>query len=330
MTETPRGISGGTGLLVARIACLLVAVAPLIAAAVAAPTVDLSPGPAPSPKVVVATPPVVEDDPEEQLEHVVRQVTDRLDDLAGRTHFAVSLVDDKTGATFDHGRGRFRTASLVKVHFSALMLWQADSAGVPITEQQRSDIEQMLVRSENDPALRAYYALGGPPAIERGLARAFGETRIEIGERSFWGSSTTRPRDVVAVLRTVLSTDREASRRYALMHDAMARVIPEQRWGVTAMADRGSRPRVKVGWVDSPTGWVVNSSGRVLVDGSPVFVSVMTDGNPSLEAGIAAIEDVVRPLDRVVRARRELAEAVSRRQAHPELCFSARPPTSAC
>ena len=188
----------------------------------------------------------------------------------------------------------------------------------------------MLVRSENDPALRAYYALGGPPVIEQDLGEAFGQTRVEIGERSFWGSSMTRPRDVVELLQTVLATDREASRRYALMQDAMARVIPEQRWGVTVLADPGSRPRVKVGWVDSTTGWVVNSSGRVLVDGSPVYLSVMTDGNPSLEAGIAAIEDVVRPLDRVVRARRELAEAVSRRQAHPELCFSARPPTSAC
>jgi hypothetical protein len=218
----------------------------------------------------------------------------------------------------------------VKIHFSALMLWQADTTGIPLTAAQTRDIEQMLVRSENDPALRAYVALGGPAVIEQRLARAFGQTRVEIGERFFWGSSMTRPRDVVALLHTVLSSDREASRRYALMQDAMARVIPEQRWGVTVLADPGSRPRVKVGWVDSPTGWVVNSSGRVLVGGSPVYLSVMTDGNTSLEAGIAAIEDVVRPLARVVRAQREHAEAVSTRVAHPELCFSARPPMSPC
>jgi hypothetical protein len=281
----------------------------------------------------VATPSVTAADEAESartVRRVERRVTDRLDGLAERTHFSVSMLDEKTGTTFHHGSGRFRTASLIKIHFSALLLLQADTSGVPLSAPQRRDIEQMLVRSENEPALRAYYSLGGPPVIERRLARELGQSRVDIGESSFWGSSLTRPRDVVALLRTVLSSEPEASRRYALLQDSMGRVIPEQRWGVTAMADTGSRPQVKVGLVDSPTGWVVNSSGRVLVDGSPVLVSVMTDDNSSLEAGIAAIEDVVRPLERVVRAQREHAEVVSRAEAHPELCFSARPPTYPC
>jgi hypothetical protein len=135
----------------------------------------------------------------------------------------------------------------------------------------------------------------------------------------------------VQLLRTVLSRDEESRRRYALMQDSMAKVIPEQRWGVTAIADAGSRPQVKVGWVPTQgRGWVVNSSGRVIVDGDPVLVSVMTDGNPSLAAGIAAIEQVVRTLGSVVRAQREHTGVVSRWEDHPELCFSSRPPTSPC
>jgi hypothetical protein len=66
--------------------------------------------------------------------------------------------------------------------------------------------------------------------------------------------------------------------------------------------------RLKVGWVKDPGGWVVNSSGRVIVDDEPVLISVMTDRNVSLEDGIATIETVARLVGDVVRARRE-AEA---------------------
>ena len=238
-------------------------------------------------------------DPHEAQTRVVR----RLDQLSERAHVSVSVLDEESGATFDHGSDRFETASLVKIHLVALMSWRAANSEVRLTAAQRRDAEQMLVRSDNDAALREYFALGGAAGIERGLAKAFGATGVRIGDLGYWGHSTTTPHDVVALLRRVLDPDAAAT--YALMQDAMTRVIPEQRWGISVLADRGSTVQTKVGWVEDPDGWIVNSSGRVLVDGSPVVISVMTDRNPTLDAGIQTIEEVARLAGDVVREERE-------------------------
>jgi hypothetical protein len=264
------------------------------------------------------------------LRKAERGVTRRLDALARSTHFAVSVVDEESGESFNHGSGRFATASLVKIHFAALTSWRADRSDAALTDAQRNDIRAMLVSSDNDAALRTYYALGGPPSIEKGLANAFDESRIEIGEFGRWGSTTTRPRDVVAVLGQVLATEGPAARRYALLQDSMRRVVPDQRWGITALADPGTDVQVKVGWVQTPTGWVVNSSGRVLVDGSPVLISVMTDRNPTMETGVAATEAVASTVGDIVRAQRKSAEALSRTVHRLGLCLASGRPTSSC
>lgn len=241
-----------------------------------------------------------------------RALVDELDEISEDQRFAVSVRDQATGFRFDHGTGRFRTASLVKIHLVALMTWRADRSGGRLTGSQRRDAEEMLVRSDNDAALRAYQALGGPPGIERGLESAFGTAGVRIGENTFWGRSTTRPRDVVALLQRVLATNRTAARRYAVLQDAMSRVIPEQRWGIPVLADDGTRAQVKVGWFEAPTGWVANSSGRVMIDGSPVLISVMTDRNSTLEAGIKTVEEVARIAGEVVRAQRRQEGASAR------------------
>ena len=247
-------------------------------------------------------PPTTEPDPVDVAQRAEDRARARMRQISERAHVAVSVRDESSKSTFDFGSGRFATASLVKVHLVALMLWRAEQAGVALTAAQRSDAELMLTRSENDPANRAYTALGGPVGIEDGLEKAFGFSRIQVGEQFRWGHSMTRPRAVVALLGEVLDTDRDTP--YELLQDAMSRVVPEQRWGVNALADRGTKVQAKVGWVQDPEGWVVNSSGRVLVDDEPVLISVMTDRNATLEDGIATIEKVARLVRDVVLAQR--------------------------
>ena len=94
------------------------------------------------------------------------------------------MRDEASGSAFDYGSGRFPTASLIKIHFAALMPWRAERDGVELTAAQRSDIEQMLIRSENDPANRAYFALGGSTGIEHGLDTAFGKAGIKVGDQA--------------------------------------------------------------------------------------------------------------------------------------------------
>jgi hypothetical protein len=88
----------------------------------------------------------------------------------------------------------------------------------------------------------------------------------------------------------------------------MTRVVPHQRWGISVLADDGTRVQTKVGWVRDPDGWIVNSSGRAIVDGSPVLISVMSDRNPTLESGVETVERVARLAGRIVRTDRAAAE----------------------
>ena len=172
------------GPLATRLAYLLVAVSPLIAAAIAVPVLEDSPTATTAaqrnvePRLVEphSVAPVVS--PDAALRQVERQVTHRLDALARNTHFAVSVRDEESGRTFDYGSGRFATASLVKVHLAALTAWRADRADAPLSGPQRNDIRAMLVSSDNDAALRTYYALGGPPGIEKELANALDESQM--------------------------------------------------------------------------------------------------------------------------------------------------------
>lgn len=285
----------------ARLACALAVVLTLVALMVQGPPPATS---TPKSPARTADPGPVPTEPDPAT--VARQVEDRararLRQVSEDARFAVSARDEASRSAFDFGSGRFATASLVKVYLVALMLWRAEQAGAELTAAQRTDVEQMLIRSENDPANRAYASLGGPAGIEDGLEKAFGSARIQVGEQFRWGHSMTRPRAVVALLADVLDADQK--RTYGLMQNAMSRVVPEQRWGVSALADKGSRVRVKVGWVEEPGGWIVNSSGRVLVDDEPVLISVMTDRNVTLDDGIATIEKVARLVRDVVLARR--------------------------
>lgn len=291
----------------ARLACALAVVLTLVALMVQGPTPATSTPTAPA-RTADPGPVPTEPDPTTVAQQVEDRTRARLRQVSEDARFAVSVRDEASRSAFDFGSGRFPTASLVKVHLVALMLWRAEQAGVELTAAQRSDAEQMLVRSENDPANRAYAALGGPVGIEDGLKQAFGSARIQVGEQFRWGHSMTRPRAVVALLADVLDADQK--RTYGLMQNAMSRVVPEQRWGVSALADKGSRVRVKVGWVEDPGGWIVNSSGRVLVDDEPVLISVMTDRNATLDHGIATIEKVARLARDVVLARRAAQQKV--------------------
>ena len=300
-----------------RLACLLVLALVLFATTVSAPSV-LSP-------LVAAELEPVRRPPERATEPPVEQerAVQRLDQISERAHVAVSVMDEQSGDTFDHGSGRFETASLVKIHMVALMSWRAARSGHRLTTTQQQDATQMLVRSDNDAALRSYFALGGRPGIEHGLASAYGAPGVRVGDRGYWGHSSTTPHDVVKLLDRILDPGAEPT--YALLQDAMTHVIPEQRWGISVLADDGSTVRTKVGWVEDPDGWIVNSSGRVLLDGSPVLISVMSDRNASLESGVATIEDVASITGDVVRARREEAKTRSL-----GVCYVSVPPISAC
>ncbi len=72
----------------------------------------------------------------------------------------------------------------------------------------------------------------------------------------------------------------------------MGAVEEEQDWGVSAAGSPGSRWALKNGWLQRTTTglWVINSIGQVTVHGRRHLVSVLSDGNVSMESGISLVE----------------------------------------
>ena len=73
--------------------------------------------------------------------------------------------------------------------------------------------------------------------------------------------------------------------------------------GISAAADPGALTGLKNGWlpVDDDGGrWIVSSVGMTTVAHDPVLLAVLTEHQPSEEAGIALVEALARPAAQAV------------------------------
>ena len=71
-------------------------------------------------------------------------------------------------------------------------------------------------------------------------------------------------------------------------------VQPDQRWGVSAaFTDSESTVAVKDGWYpDDDDDWRVNSAGFSYIGTNPVALAVLTEHQPSFEAGVTVVNNV--------------------------------------
>jgi hypothetical protein len=74
----------------------------------------------------------------------------------------------------------------------------------------------------------------------------------------------------------------------------MEDVTQDQAWGVSAAATPGTSFAVKNGWLPDPELWVINSIGVVDHAGQQLLIAVLSDDQPSEEAGIAQVDAVAR------------------------------------
>ncbi|HET6860946.1 MAG TPA: serine hydrolase [Streptomyces sp.] len=213
---------------------------------------------------------------------------------------AVSDLGGERVAGYGDGRGRFASASIVKVGILAALLLRAQDAGRPLDAREEAYAEAMIRRSDNDAATALWAAIGGADGLDAAHRRlGLVETRADRA----WGRTLTTARDQLTLLRAVFAVADAAAGSApgpALSADSrmyvghlMERVVPEQAWGVPAA---GSGAAVKNGWMPrDPEGlWAVHSIGRVAVDGRPLLVAVLSDGHATREAGVALVERVVR------------------------------------
>ncbi|WP_330341068.1 serine hydrolase [Streptomyces sp. NBC_00557] len=206
-----------------------------------------------------------------------------------RVSAAVLAVD--SGQSAAYGDAAFDTASIVKVDILAALLLQAQDADRRLTAAERSYATKMIENSDNASATALWHTIGRAEGLDAANKR-FGLTSTSGGEGGLWGLTQTTAADQLVLLRQVFGEESElsaASRSY--VQGLMESVEPDQRWGVSAVAE-GSSCALKNGWLArSTTGlWDVNSIGRVTVDGAGYLVAVLSEGTESQARGIALVE----------------------------------------
>ncbi|MDW8810399.1 serine hydrolase [Streptomyces scabiei] len=213
---------------------------------------------------------------------------------------SVAVLDMASGESARYGDARFETASIVKADILAALLLRAQDADRHLTEQERTYASAMIRDSDNASATALWKAVGQADGLDAANER-FGLTDTEGGDGLYWGLTRTTATDQLTLLQQVFGDDdtselSAASRAY--VQELMGHIAQGQDWGVSAASGgaSGSGFALKNGWLPrTATGlWVVNSIGRVTVDGRARLVAVVSHGNTTKAKGISLVEAAAR------------------------------------
>ncbi|MDG4840153.1 serine hydrolase [Micromonospora sp. WMMD967] len=219
-------------------------------------------------------------------------------------HLAVAALDRQGTAAVAVGAKRFETASIVKVDILAALLLRQKPAGKALSSSTRRLAEDMIMSSDNDAAVALWQRIDG----SRGLTAANRALGLrETKPNSHWGLTTTTAADQLRLLTALTSpTGPLTPQDRTFVMGLMKKVIPEQRWGVTAARESGSAAvYVKNGWdtADVDGGrWLVNSIGRIVETRHDWLIAVLSDHHVSQKEGIRAVEQAATYVLKELRA----------------------------
>jgi beta-lactamase class A len=220
--------------------------------------------------------------------------------LRGRVStVAVGVDDPGQGLTcWLNSSAHFDSASVVKVTILAALLRKAQDEHRHLTRTEAVLAEEMITESDNDAASDLWADVGRADLQHfLDLARM---TQTHLGPSGYWGLTQITAYDETLLLQLLLNQNPvldSSSRDYVL--DLMARVIPEQRWGVPVGAPTSLTVHVKNGWLPLAThGWRIHSIGCFTGRGGGYSIVVLTQDNPTMTYGIDTIEAVAQVINR--------------------------------
>lgn len=224
---------------------------------------------------------------------------------------SVAAVNTKTGAQFSFGAGGgMRTGSVAKLFLLEAVLLQHQDEGTPLSDEELDLATPMIENSDNKAEYSLYLQAGGRDALVDAFRRL--GLKHSIAGYSDPALTTTSATDGITVLRSLIRGSPLNAYSRALALRLMRNVESDQRWGVSAVADRGSTVALKNGWlsVDNDNGtdenddgrWLVNSVGIVTVHGQQVLLSAFTQHGPDYATGVHLVEALVRAITPAVVA----------------------------
>ena len=221
-----------------------------------------------------------------------------LADRYPHNRFTAHVLDLEDGCRYALNPGRQQsTASVIKITIMAATILRAQDQGRGLTGWEVSQIQPMIARSDDPTASALWVSLGGADGVQRYLDR-FGLAETVPVEPK-WGASLTSASDQVDLMHAMLlGPGPLTAENRALARTFLLSVIPEQQWGATAGVPDGWPVPMKNGFFDSAGwDWRINTVG--LAEGphdTGWVVAILSDGWPSDEPGVAAVEIVNRSI----------------------------------
>ena len=185
---------------------------------------------------------------------------------------------------------RFVSASVVKALLMAAELRRMARSGERLDPATESMLRAMITVSDNDAADAAYGRVGD--AGLREVARAAGMRRYAVA--GHWANSQITAADMAAFFARLHGAMPRRFRPFAL--GLLGSIVPEQSWGIPAVAPPRWAVRFKGGWRDTELGWLAHQAAE-LRDGDRVLsIAVLTDGQPSHAYAVETISGIATRL----------------------------------
>jgi hypothetical protein len=227
--------------------------------------------------------------------------------IAGQPAGSVSVagLNVATGTSFTGGAtSGMWTASAYKLFVLETLLLQRQQTGSPLSAYELGEATPMIEQSDNDAGYSLFLAAGANVGLAA-AAKQFAMANTIPGD-SDPTFTTTSGADFLQLLKNLVTPGPLNAYSQSLALGLMRGVEADQRWGVGVVADPGTTFANKNGWlsVDNSNGsgeddngrWIVSSVGIVSVQGQQLLLSVFTEHQPSMQAGV----DLVQTLAQIV------------------------------
>ncbi|MGH7912283.1 MAG: serine hydrolase [Candidatus Dormibacteraceae bacterium] len=208
---------------------------------------------------------------------------------------AAQNLDTGVAFTFGSMSGQ-TTGSIVKLDIIETLLLQHQDSDTPLTDDEDGNATLMIEDSDNDAATDLYIAVGAADGLTA-ANQTLGVPCTVPGGDDYWGLTTTCAQGQTRLLdqlESAASPLDTSSQAYIL--NLMENVLGSQQWGVPVTADRGTSFAVKDGWLnlEGDTDWAINSDGIVTHHGQRLLLSVLSQNNSTMAAGVTLDQKLAR------------------------------------
>lgn len=197
----------------------------------------------------------------------------------------------RDGALRGHQEGLlYPSASVVKAMLLAAEMLRLEDGELPLDRATRATLTSMITYSDNAAADLIYARVGDAGLLE--VAERVGMHGFSVA--TSWGYAEINAADMALLFARLDRALPRSNREFA--KGLLGSVVPEQSWGIPAAVPASWAVRFKGGWRPTESGQLVHQAAELRDGNRGLSVAILTDGQPSMETGIATIEGIASRL----------------------------------